>query len=49
MPTTMSEPHRRRHDLDSTRPTKLPEQVHEPRRSLPASSTWRVPTDPPAV
>jgi len=28
---------------------ELPEQVHEPRRSLPATSGWMVPTDPPAV
>jgi len=38
-----------RHDHPSTRPSKLPEQVHEPRRSLPATSGWMVPTDPPAV
>lgn len=45
----MSETRRHPHDLDSTRPTKLPEQVHEPKRTLPATSGWRVPTDPPAV
>ncbi|MBL8738460.1 MAG: hypothetical protein JNL12_18665 [Planctomycetes bacterium] len=45
----MSETHRALHDPDSTRPPKLPEQVHEPRRSLPATRGWLVPTDPPAV
>lgn len=45
----MNEPHRPRHDHTSTLPPKLLEQVHEPRRSLPASRGWLVPTDPPAV
>ncbi|MFO1030026.1 MAG: hypothetical protein U1F60_03015 [Planctomycetota bacterium] len=45
----MSETRRHRHDHASTIPPKLPEQVHEPRRSLPAARVWLVPTDPPAV